>query len=231
MEALLYSSHQEEAAILASVIQQTGLTARTSHHLDQTISTWPDHPSDLILLSLTQDYSKAVLQVEQLRAVSVVPIVILCDPIAEDLIVKYYLAGADLVIVRPYSIRQLLYILRAQLRHSNSISFYSLPILTHSGFSLDPSNRTVSVETGPPKHLTQLEFRLLYTLMIHAGQMIPYENIVEQVWGFSGEGGRDLVRGLVQRLRSKVEKDPQSPKYIHTEPGLGYYFLSTQEDQ
>ena len=74
------------------------------------------------------------------------------------------------------------------------------------------------------KRLTQLEFRLLYTLMTNVGQIIPTDQIVEHVWGYSGEGNRELVRGLVQRLRSKVEPVPRKPEYILTEPGIGYYF-------
>jgi DNA-binding response OmpR family regulator len=82
----------------------------------------------------------------------------------------------------------------------------------------------VTLAEGEPKHLTQLEFRLLYALMTHAGQIMPAENIVEHVWGYSGEGNRGLVRGLVQRLRAKVEPDPRNPEYILTEPGVGYRF-------
>jgi DNA-binding response OmpR family regulator len=89
---------------------------------------------------------------------------------------------------------------------------------------LDPSSRTVRVEEGDSKKLTQLEFRLLYTLMTHPGQIIPTENIVEHVWGYNGEGNRDLVRGLVQRLRSKIELDKRNPQYILTAKGIGYYF-------
>jgi DNA-binding response OmpR family regulator len=60
--------------------------------------------------------------------------------------------------------------------------------------------------------------------MTNIGQIIPTGQIVEHVWGYSGEGNRDLVRGLVQRLRSKVEPEPRKPRYILTEPGIGYYF-------
>ena len=82
----------------------------------------------------------------------------------------------------------------------------------------------VKVGDGESKRLTQLEFRLLYTLMTHAGQILPAQNIVEYVWGYEGEGNRELVRGLVQRLRSKVEPNNRNPCYIMTEPGIGYYF-------
>ena len=60
--------------------------------------------------------------------------------------------------------------------------------------------------------------------MIHVGQIIPTEQIVEHVWGYSGEGNRELVRGLVQRLRAKVEANPREPQHIITEMGIGYYF-------
>jgi DNA-binding response OmpR family regulator len=69
-----------------------------------------------------------------------------------------------------------------------------------------------------------LEFRLLFTLMTHAGRVIPAENLVEYVWGYTGEGNRSLVRGLIQRLRTKVEPNPSKPRYILTQPGVGYRF-------
>jgi DNA-binding response OmpR family regulator len=58
--------------------------------------------------------------------------------------------------------------------------------------------------------------------MMHAGQVIPSETLVDHVWGYSGSGDRDLVRGLVKRLRAKVESEPKNPKYILTIPGVGY---------
>jgi DNA-binding response OmpR family regulator len=231
MEALLFSSSRDEIPILASIIQQAGILVRTSHHLEQSIDTWPDHPSDLTLLSFFGDYQQAIQQVAQFRAVSVAPILVLVDLLPEEMLVNFYHAGADLVISRPYSPLILIHIIRAQLRHNNTISFYSLPSLVQAGVSLDPSNRTVTICDGKPKHLTQLEFRLLYTLMIHSGQIIPTEKIVEEVWGYSDESSRDLVRGLVQRLRAKVEEDPQRPHYILTEPGVGYYFHQNENSK
>jgi DNA-binding response OmpR family regulator len=89
---------------------------------------------------------------------------------------------------------------------------------------LDPATRTVEVSGRPSQRLTHLEFRLLYTLMMHQGQVIPTETLVERVWGYSGQGDRDLVRGLVSRLRAKVEVDARNPQYILTIPGVGYSF-------
>jgi len=75
---------------------------------------------------------------------------------------------------------------------------------------------------APSRRLTPLEFRLLYTLMLHRGQTLPNEVIVERVWGYSGEGSSVLVRGLIRRLRAKVETDPRHPQYIALVPGVGY---------
>jgi DNA-binding response OmpR family regulator len=126
--------------------------------------------------------------------------------------------------MRPYGIRFLLAQIKALLRRTAGIPFFSLPTLTQKDVVLDPSIRTVKVGDNQAKRLTQLEFRLLYTLMTNVGQIIPTDQIVEHVWGYSGEGNRELVRGLVQRLRSKVEPLPRKPEYILTEPGIGYYF-------
>ena len=102
--------------------------------------------------------------------------------------------------------------------------FFSLPVLSQSGVMIDPSTRTIQVEEGQSIRLTQLEFRLLFTLMTHAGRVVPTETLVEYVWGYSGEANRGLVRGLVQRLRGKIEPDSSKPRFILTEPGLGYQF-------
>jgi len=224
MEAILFSPYAEETDVLQVILQQAGFMVRTYRNLDQAIQAWPENPADLIMAVLLEEHPKSIHQIKQLRAHTVVPILLISDLLPDDLYVNFLEAGADLVIMRPYSVRALLAQIRAILRRSSGLPFFSLPTLTQQDVHLDPSNRTVQVGEGEPKRLTQLEFRLLYTLMIHVGQIIPTEQIVENVWGYSGEGNRELVRGLVQRLRSKVETNPSEPKYILTEVGIGYLF-------
>src|SRR3989304_2079963 len=88
---------------------------------------------------------------------------------------------------------------------------------------LDPSTRSVTV-SGQERRLTQLEFRLLYVLMTHRGQVIPTEVLVERIWGYTGEGSRELVRGLVSRLRHKIGDSPDQPGLLETLPGEGGRF-------
>ena len=194
--------------------------------MDQAIETWPTNPADLILIVIPADHSNTITQIKLLRGHAAVPILIFSDPLPDETHVNFLDAGVDLVVIKPYSVRTLLAQIRALMRRGSGLPFFSLPSLTQKDVTLDPSNRTVQVGELEPKRLTQLEFRLLYALMIHVGQIIPTEQIVEQVWGYTGEGNRELVRGLVQRVRSKIEPDPRNPEYILTEVGIGYYFTS-----
>jgi len=75
-----------------------------------------------------------------------------------------------------------------------------------------------------------LDLGLLYVLMLHHGQTVPADVAVERVWGYDADAGTELVRGLVRRLRSKIEPDPRRPRYVITEPALGYRLEATEED-
>ena len=224
MFALLISLHSDEANVLQVILQQAGFMVRVTRHLDQAIESWSDNPAELILIVLNGEHSNSLTQLKLLRGHTVVPILLVSDLLPDDVHVNYLEAGADLIVIRPYSVRAFKAQIRAIIRLSSGVPFFSLPTLTQKDVMLDPSDRTVRVGERDPKRLTQLEFRLLYTLMTHIGQIIPVEKIVEHVWGYTGEGNRELVRGLVQRVRSKVEENPRQPQYILTELGIGYYF-------
>lgn len=229
MRAVFYSYHLDEAAVLQVVLQRAGFAPRQVQELAKFIDIWAERPSDLVLVAFGGAQMLDARIVETLRSQTMVPMVVIDDAFSEDQQVTLLEAGADLLAVRPYSPRVLIAQIRAMMRRSAGMPFFSLPILSQSGVMIDPSTRTIQVEDREIERLTQLEFRLLFTLMTHAGRVIPTETLVEYVWGFSGEGNRGLVRGLIQRLRSKVEPDPSSPRYIVTEPGLGYRFNPSQE--
>jgi DNA-binding response OmpR family regulator len=224
MNTLVYSSHADEASVLSLVLQQVGGMVRVVRDLAAVLSSWPDQPADFIVLAGLDDSARMLETLRQLRAQTPAPVVVIGDQFREADQVALYDEGADLVVLRPYSVRLLIAEIRSLQRRSEGVPYFSLPTLSRRGVDLDPAARTVSVAGGQPVRLTQLEFRLLYTLMTHAGQIIPSERIVDLVWGYSGDGNRELVRGLVQRLRVKVEPDPHNPIFILTEPGVGYYF-------
>lgn len=229
MRAVYCSYNLDEAAVLQLALQRAGFSSQQVQHLDRMLDVWVDRPADFALVAFGGGEPVSAEFIEGLRSQTTVPILVMGDPILEDQNVALLEAGADLFISRPFSVRSLVAQIRAIMRRAAGMPFFSLPILAQSGVMIDPSTRTVQVEEGEIQRLTQLEFRLLFTLMTHAGRVIPTETLVEYVWGFSGEGNRGLVRGLVQRLRAKLEPDPGNPKYVLTEPGLGYRFNPYQD--
>lgn len=90
--------------------------------------------------------------------------------------------------------------------------------------TLDITNRVVQCAGQPLPRLTYLECRLLHTLMLHSGKTMLVETLIEHVWGYTGEGDRNMLRKLVNRLRAKTEPDPRQPRYVMTGPGVGYRF-------
>ena len=224
MQALLYSPYPDEQSILHTVLQQAGFTVRTAVDLEQSMKSWPENPADLSLISMPKNELNPGALIRAFRAQSLAHLIVIIEHETEDLMVHLYEQGADYVLARPYSSRLLLVKIKAMIRRTAGVPFFSLPVIAVSGLELDPTSRSVGSPSGESIHLTQLEFRMIYTLMTHAGQIIPTNNIVEHVWGYSGEGNRDLVRGLVKRLRAKIEPDTNHPRYIITEPGIGYYF-------
>jgi len=221
MYALLIAPEGDERAVLSLALQSAGDAVTMGADLERAMNSWFERPADLILLTAGGD---VVAQVHRILSDTEVPLVVVADPFSEQVHADVLERGADLVVLRPFSTRLLIAQLRALLRRAGNVPITSLPTLSLAGVTLDPSARTVQVAGGPLRRLTHLEFRLLYTLMIHPGQVLPTELIVERVWGYTGQGDRDLVRGLVSRLRSKVEPEPRTPHYIVTSPGVGYAF-------
>lgn len=224
MYALLLAHNADESAVLRLALQRAGFASRVTTDLNQAIQEWDDQPSELVLLSFRDHIS--IDQINSIRSKTEVPLVVIASPMNEEFQVELLEAGVDLVVFRPFSARLLIAQLRGLLRRVTGASTYYLPGFTLGDLSLDPSIRTLTVKDAAPRHLTRLEFRLLYTLMIHSGQVLTPDTLVEQVWGYSGRGDRDLVRGLIKRLRAKVEPEPSEPRYIQTVPGVGYKLVS-----
>jgi DNA-binding response OmpR family regulator len=225
MYALLLATNSDERALLSLVLQRAGLAVTAGAELERALRVWPERPADLILIALSGD---PLSKVRRIRTETNVPVVVVSDALDEDAHYELLEGGADVVILRPYSARLLIGQLRALARRAGGIPISNLPTMRADDLTLDPATRTVQLTEQTPRRLTHLEFRLLYTLMIHRDQVLSTDTIVEQVWGYSGEGDKDLVRGLIRRLRLKIEPDPGNPTYILTVPGLGYS-LSTGE--
>lgn len=221
MYAMLLAQNADERAVLSLVLQRAGLAVTTAADLERAMKSWLDRPADLIVLALGGD---PLVQVRRTRSETLIPIVVIGMQMGEDDHCALLEAGADLVICRPFSARLLIAQVQALMRRAGTVPLLSLPTLSQAGLTLDAANRTVEVAGWRSQRLTHLEFRLIYTLMTHRGQVLPPEIIVERVWGYGGRGDKELVRGLVSRLRAKIEPEPKRPRFIRTVPGVGYAF-------
>jgi len=229
MQVLLVDYNPEEREILTYVLKHAGLAVGSSVSLQRVADKWLERPSDLVVVAW-QDGAKLLPDLITFRAVTQVPIMLIIDPPQEETLCELLRAGTDLVLSRPVAPRVLIEYVRAVLRRTRTVPTFVLPRLNVTEVSLDPDTRMVSVLGGEARRLTQLEFRLLYVLMVNRGQVIPVDVIVERVWGYTGQGSRDLVRGLISRLRRKIEPNLGDPRFIENVPGVGYRF-SLDEDE
>jgi len=228
MHGLVVAEDLDEAAVLSLVLQRANLAVTTGRDLEQAMRRWSEHPADLVLLALPLPHPRD--QVRMVRSQTEVPLIVIIHWPDEELQAALLDLGADLVTARPFSARLLMAQLRALLRRAAAAPGFNLPSLSLAGLTLDAETRTVEIKGRSPQKLTALEYRLLYNLMLHPGQVLPAPTIVDRVWGYrSDPEDRDLVRGLVSRLRAKVETDPHHPGTIRTVAGVGYVFGQPDE--
>jgi DNA-binding response OmpR family regulator len=223
MQAIVISENGEEREFLSYVLRHAGLAVARTATVKLVMSSLLKQPVDLILLS-AKGHTAVAEDVLAIRKMSQAPLLLLHDAMTEDETCELLDAGVDLILGRPYSPRILVRYVTMFLRRAGSVPLSILTVIQAENISLDPGARTVTLTGQSPQQLTPLEFRLLYVLMTNADQVIPIDVIIERVWGYNGEGNRELVRGLVRRLRRKIEPDPQQTQFIHTHPGVGYRF-------
>lgn len=223
MQSIVIAEDPDERDILSFTLRKAGLAVNSSPELERVLHDWTDQSADLLLVACRPEEQPLEI-VRRVRNVTQTSLMLIIDPVQEREFSQMLLSGADVLLERPVSPMILNAQTKALLRRSNQVPGYVLPTLEFSEIKLDPSIRTVVVGDLESKRLTQLEFRLLYVLMTHRDQVIPTEVLVERVWGYTGEGNRDLVRGLISRLRRKIEPDADHPHFIETVPGVGYRF-------
>ncbi len=226
MQAIVIAADPDEKDTLTYVLRKAGLAVASSADLKRVLGKWSDHPADLILVALEPE-AEPLQAVETVRNTTQTSLILIAERLPEHTLCRLLQSGADLVLERPVSPQLLAAQVQALLRRAGGIPSFMLPSLELEQIRLDPSTRAVTV-SGQERRLTQLEFRLLYVLMTHRGQVIPTEALVERVWGYAGEGNRDLVRGLVSRLRAKIGDSPDQPGLIETLTGVGYRFAADE---
>lgn len=175
------------------------------------------HSPDLVLLDIMLPGQSGIEVCNQIRTLSGVPIIMLTAKGDTEDVVLGLEAGADDYVVKPHNGAELVARVRARLRPLTD----DAAVVAIGPLKLDP--KTFEVKRGEsPVSLTPLEFKLLHTLAAKPQQVFSREMLLEQVWGYQYKADTRLVNVHVQRLRSKVEDDPENPKIVMTVRGHGY---------
>ena len=223
MQAIVIATEPEEREYLSFTLRRSGLNVAQTADPQHGETALRDHSVGLIVLVLNPR-DAAVKEIREMRQVTQSPIILLVERLTESEHCDLLDAGADIILERPVSPRIINRYARMLLRRAGTVPASVLSTLTIGDLALEPEARRVVDSRSTIHRLSPLEFRLLYLLMTHRNQIIPIDTIVERVWGYSGEGNRELVRGLVRRLRLKIESKPEKHEYIENIPGVGYVF-------
>jgi two-component system KDP operon response regulator KdpE len=177
---------------------------------------------DVILLDLGLPDRDGLQVVQELREWSATPIIVLSARGREEDKVKALDLGADDYLTKPFGVEELLARIRVALRHAAlPPGAAPEPVFEAGGLRVDLAARRVW-RAGEEVHLTPTEYKLLATLVRHAGKVLTHRQLLKEVWGINYVNQSHYVRVYLAQLRQKVEVDPARPRLLLTEPGVGY---------
>ena len=185
-------------------------------------------PPELIVLDLGLPDVDGLEIIRAVRARANTPIVILSVRGAERDKVAALNLGADDYLTKPFGVDELLARVRVALRHAAHPSEGSAPTFRTGGLEVDFEKRRVRVD-GREVHLTPTEYDLLKMLVSYPNKVLTDRMLLEGVWGPHSGSQAHYLHVYVARLRKKLEPDPQNPRYLLTEPGVGYRLLAEEQ--
>jgi len=225
---LLVDDDRELIDLLAFALRRAGLDPIAAHDGTSALRQFDERTPELVVLDINLGTSSGLDVLKELRRRSAVPVIMLTALDSEEDKVRGLDTGADDYLTKPFSHRELIARIKAQLRR-NGQDWAAAPApktrLEVGSITLDLEAHSVT-RAGQPITLTVTEFRLLHCLMANAGRVVSTSELLRQVWGYQDAGGSDVVRVTVHRLRRKLEQDPARPTLLHTIPGVGVLLKS-----
>lgn len=181
---------------------------------------------DVVILDIAMPKMDGWAVCRRIRELSDVPIVILTARVQEDERVRGLRLGADDYVVKPFSLKELEARLEAVLRRAQAAKPIKEGIIFANEELVIDADRMVVTRQGKSLDLTPTELRLLFLLVENEGRVLTHRQILENIWG--AEYGDELgyVKLFIYRLRRKLEVDPENPRYILSERGIGYRFTN-----
>ena len=215
---MVVDDDQDLAEMLGIVLTGEGYEVNLVNRGDEVIAAFESQTPDLILLDIMLPGLDGVQVCKLIREKSMVPIVMLTAKGETQDVVAGLEAGADDYMVKPFNPAELVARLKVRLRRSGAVSNNGLKI---GNIEIDQVSHTI-LRNGVSVPLTRLEFDLIVALAKEPGRVFTREALLSEVWGYRPATDTRLVNVHIQRLRAKVEEDPEDPKIILTVRGVGY---------
>lgn len=221
---LVVDDESQIARVLRTGLKTHGYDVRVAADGVSALETFSDWHPDLVVTDLSMPNMDGLELCRQLRKLSQLPIIVLSVRGEEKTKVQALDAGADDYVTKPFGMEELLARVRAQLRRAMTLaSSEAATVLETGDFRIDLEARTVFVREKEV-HLTPKEYDLLVHFLRHAGKVLTHSNLLGTVWGGNYTQQGEYLRVFVGQLRKKIEPTPSTPRYILTEPWIGYRF-------
>lgn len=208
--------------LLARELSLAGFETLTAADGLQGVAAFEQHRPDLVITDLAMPRADGLAVIDAVRRTDATPILVLSVRSEEEDKVRALDLGADDYVTKPFSLRELLARVRTQLRRGGREA--TSEVLRFPDLEIDRARRLVT-QGGREVRLTPTEFAILELLASQAGRPVTLRQIVGTVWRGAPATTADTVRVHVGSLRRKLEPDPSDPRYIGTEPWVGYRFL------
>ena len=216
-------------SVLRTSLSACGFAVEEAGSAEQALEVIPQGGFDIVLLDINMPGMDGLEACRRLRALMPhLGIVMVTVREAESDIVLALNAGADDYITKPFRFGELVARLRAVLRRANSGVG---PAMLQAGTLEIDFERRLLRRAGKVVHLTPTEFDLLGLLMRNQGMPLTHAKLLSSIWGPEYRGELEYLRSFIRALRKKIEDDPSRPKYILTEPWLGYRFHNPSDDE
>jgi two-component system KDP operon response regulator KdpE len=222
---LIVDDESQIARVLRTGLKSHGYDVRVAADGVSALETFIDWHPDLVVTDLAMPNIDGLELCRRLREISQLPIIVLSVRGEEKTKVEALDAGADDYVTKPFGMDELLARVRAQLRRAMTpaISETSSAVLEVGDFRINLEARSVFVR-GAEVHLTPKEYDLLIHFVRHAGKVLTHRTLLSAVWGGNYTEQGEYLRVFVGQLRKKIEPNPSTPRYILTEPWIGYRF-------
>ncbi|ADL70135.1 response regulator [Thermoanaerobacterium thermosaccharolyticum] len=226
---LIIDDEKPIVEILKYNLEKNGYSTIEAYDGEEGLKLAQEKNPDLILLDVMLPKMDGFTVLRILRQTMTTPILMLTAKEEEVDKVLGLELGADDYVTKPFSMRELIARVKANLRRSGINNGEGMSnVIIVNNLSIDLSKYKVE-KNGRPIELTSREFDLLKFLVANRGLIFSREMLLEKVWGYEYFGDVRTVDVTIRRLREKIEDDPANPRYIHTKRGVGYYFSEESE--